>query len=341
VLGYDVSDVLFAAAAQLGKPLVGRLSDDMVYDSPFYQLGGDRQVVDGKFKLRAGLAWVDDFLQIEAGDVLRVTPELPTKYQAHFPRKAISEYVKVNRGKRLIDLDRISGVMAPPSSLDADELGDMALIVHPQYESLHETDFAVLSAWADLTQSQKVQAASRGGVTIPLSRSGAKLRYDMRYNAVNYGQWSMLYGSVEDLAQEGERDSEALADWMLFDVDSSSLKDLALNFRTARAPAVQIYREEYGDEPVIVTAEELASWVFELESDPEYKEELQNLLAAQFGVVEKMSIEVRYSTPVGVMLIETSVQTTDAGRTDLAFAQLPASFVNEYRRELAALRGGK
>lgn len=340
VLGYDVSDVLFTAAAQSGKPLVGRLSDDMVYDSPFFQLGGDRPVTNGKFKLRAGLAWVDDFLQLDAGDTLRVTPELPSKYQAYFPRKAMMDYVKVNRGRRLVDLERISAVMAPPTSLDADELGDMALIVHPQYQSLHETDFAVLSAWADLSQQQKAQAASRGGVTVPLSRSGKKLQYNMRYNAVNYGQWSMLHGSLEGAEYDEESDTEAITDWMLFDVDASSLKDLELNFRTRRAPAVQIHREEYGDQPVTVTATELAAWVFELESDPEYKDEVQNLINAKFGIVEQMTIEMRYSTPVGVMFVETSVQTTEGGRTDYAFAQLPASFLNEYSRELAALRRG-
>lgn len=345
ILGYDVSDVLFTAASKEGVPLIGRLSDDMVYASPFYQQGDENAPKDSKLKLRAGLSWLDEHLQIDSAGVLRVTPELPAKYQSYFPRKAMIEYVKANRGKPIVDIARISAVMAPPASLDAEELGEIALIVHRQYESLWETDFSILSSWADMTQQQKLQAASPAGVSIPLYRCGKKLQYDFAYSAINYGQWSMVYGSLEGEEEthhdfETGDEPESLKDWLLYDVDASTLKNLVINFRTTRGLAVHVYREEYGDEPVKVTASELADWVFELESDPEYKDELQNLLGAKFGIEEQLTIEMRYQSPVGTMRAETSVQTSAGNRSDYSFSQLPAGFLNEYRRALDVLRKG-
>jgi hypothetical protein len=345
ILSYDVSDVLFTAAAKSGKPLFGRLTNDMVYASPFFQFGSEEDPRIDKLKLRAGLSWLDGYLQIDSEGSLQVTPELPAKYQSYFPRKAMVEYVKANRGKPIVDITRISAVMAPPASLDAEELGEIALIVHRQYESLWETDFSILSSWADMTQQQKLQAASPGGVSIPLSRCGKKLQYDIAYSAINYGQWSMVYGSLEGEEEthhdfETGDEPESLKDWLLYDVDASTLKNLVINFRTTRGLAVHVYREEYGDEPVNVTASELADWVFELESDPEYKEELQNLLGAKFGIEEQLTIEMRYQSPVGTMRAVTSVQTSAGNRSDYSFSQLPASFLNEYRRALDVLRKG-
>jgi hypothetical protein len=124
---------------------------------------------------------------------------------------------------------------------------------------------------------------------------------------------------------------------MLFDVDTETLKSLQVNVRTLSRPQAIVFSNEEDEDGFAANARSLAEWVLELEETDNEKAR-RALQQMTFGVEQFLTIEIRYSTPVGTMLATTDVQTTETGRKGLSLQQLPASFLADYQREMAAMR---
>ncbi len=341
-LSYDVSTVLFEMAATLDGPLVGRLTEDFYDRLGLYSHPDRIEKAGGMVSLRSCARWLDIELHfvLSADGLLVVRPEVPVRYQMVAPRTAVSEYVRSNHGKSLLDLTRIAGLLESPFSIDAEENFEIALMTQTDSDAIRDVDLTIAATWASLTPVLKSQAMAPGGATLPFSRCSSAFRREFMHSAVYYGLWSMLVGSKEEGSDARPLDfaEESFSDVILFDVGPDTFNDLMVNVRTYRSPKVLTYLSDE-DEPLIVSAKELARWVHALESEGE-EADLKGLMAAEFGLEDFLNIEVRYPTPVGTMLGKTSVQLTDSRKHDLTFDRLPAPFLDEFRRTLAELRKG-
>lgn len=342
VLSYDVSDILLTVADKSGRPLFGRLSDDMASTLGFYSLGGhdEGEAEIEKIPLRTGVVWLDNHINLDfagAGPV-KVTPDVPPRFQTSFPRHAIGDYVRANRGSQLLDLGRLPRLMVPPRTLEAESFAEGAFVVHETEEMLWGLEFSLLATWAGLTPVQRNAAISSKGISIPLSQCGEALRHDFQYAAVSYGQWSMLVGSREGEEYSEEVYNEPEADWLMFDVGPKTLDSLQMNIRGFEEPLVLV---QFPDEqPTPITAQGLAEWAHSAETDDEGGESRTMFNAAKFGVEQALRVVLRYETPSGNMVLESTVPTTANGPKGLSLAQLPRQFLAEFRAALAELRKG-
>ncbi len=331
----DVTDALFAFADSQGVPVAARLSDDMSEELGLLFLeqdGEDKESIN----LVSALIWLDgyhSFAKTSAG-VLAVSPERPYGLQTVLPRKAIGEYVRANRGHPNIDVSRLPSLFRPPSFPGGTTMAEIALVVHDDEEMVWRGAPYVLVAWQSLTGSQKLQAGTRQGVNLPVSATAALFRHQLIEDGVNYGTFTSLIDGLDD----EEESHSALQDLIFADIAPGVFDKLQANIRAENATIV-FMASEGEEEAGQVTAEDLAD-AYKYWEDEKAGEGRRRLQTARFRVEAGTKVVVSVLTPVGVVSSEDVCVTTNSGRANLRFDQLPAEWRLEFERELRRARDG-
>lgn len=342
ILSYEISDVLFWLSEVLDKPLIGRLSDELVdefgfVDRAFISAKSDAQFETTKSKSRTLLTRLDETIQFDLplNGTICVTPDLPRLYQPVFARQPIAEYIRANDGETLIDLNRFAGIMIPPPTLDAELYNDIALYAHSNGDSFSEPNIPVISAFAGLTTWQREQSATSEGITLLHSKMAPMTKREFVETAINQGDWSLIGSPEAESDQEEGEWMDNINNRMQFDIGPSTLDGLLVNVRTKRAMNLIAYHPllEGGE---ITTTEEVAESLFSVESRLKHGKKAEYKYT--FGIEEVMTIELRYNTPVGIMIASTVIQVTDGGPKDLTLENLPSSIKQEILKHLEELR---
>ena len=343
-LALGASEVLISAAEAIGKPLAARLSDDTLESGPtirLYDYDDEGEPIKIQATLDRGVSWLEEWNDIEVLDdkVLSVAPTIPRPYQTFFPRKAIADYVRANRGRPVIDLARLPSLVPTDiRSRGASDISEIALMAHGNFELMWSIDLDLLAAWQSLPATARQRSMSPEGVVVRVGAAGPITRR-WTLESVRGGRWTDLLGtSGGAMFISGDADTEehveTIKDFMLFDVGAATFDQFELKYRAFREPSV--YVEYAGMESGWqVSPQDLAMLTFSME---ERKRRGRNVTELTLELRDSLRVEVSCTTPVGLRSRSTNVPISDQVRNGLRIEDLPAQYRADYEKELARLR---